>query len=274
MGGLSKKAFLVHGLVNDAKYPAILLSSGNMLFKKSYSSAEPDIAAIAANTVVQATRAMGGKVMGVGSLDLAAGVPLLESMHHPPDFSLLSANLVDPGTGKPLFTPISRATAGELRIAILGLTDHHAVSGGTGFQVLPWQEVLGQALAEAQIGADFILLLSNYPLAENQEIARKFDKIDCILQAGHVIGNMVPIVINNTLISQTDVRGKFVGMLDIQWNGHGRWQEATIASTTAEANDSTFTNRFIALKMSMRNDPAVAAIVQQAQRRISQLQHH
>ncbi|MGE4559519.1 MAG: hypothetical protein AB7E77_04930 [Desulfobulbus sp.] len=264
----------MHGLVNDAKYPAILISSGNMLFKKNYSPAEPDIAVIAANAVVQATRAMGGKVMGVGSLDLAAGIPLLESLHHPPDFSLLSANLVDPHTGKPLFTPISRTTAGKVRIAILGLTDHHAAPGGPGFQVLPWQEVLGQALAEAQTGADFILLLSNYPLTENQEIARKFDQIDCILQAGHVIGNMVPIVINNTLISQTDVRGKFVGMLDIQWNGHGRWRETAVASTATEAVDSTFTNRSIALKMSMRNDPTVAAIVQQAQRQINQLRQH
>lgn len=274
MGGLSKKTFLVRGLVNDAKYPAIQLSSGNMLFKKNYSPAESDIAAIAANTVIQATRAMGGKVMGVGSLDLAAGVPLLKSMHHPPDFSLLSANLVDPHTGKPLFTPIFRTTAGVVRIAILGLTDHHAVSGGPGFRVLPWQEVLGQALDEAQPGADFILLLSNYSLTENQEIARKFGKIDCILQAGHVLGNMVPIVINNALISQTDIRGKFVGMLDIQWNGHGRWQEAPTAPAGADGKDSTFTNRYIALKMSMRNDPAVAAIVQQAQRRISQLRQH
>lgn len=266
MGGLSKKSFLVKELSADPHTPAVLINSGNMLFKKGVTADEMPAARIAAETIVAATRTMGGKVMGVGDLDLAAGLPLLRSFHQPPGCSLLSLNLVQPGTSKPLFAPVSWHQAGELRLAILGLTDHSIVAGGEGFQVIPWQKCLERAVAEVKDKADFILLLSNYSLAENQAIARKIPAIDCILQAGHVIGNMEPTVVKNTLISQTDIRGKYVGILDIDWNGHGRWREGTTSAPDGAA--STYRNRFEALKLSLRNDPEVETQVKQAQRRL------
>lgn len=267
MGGLSKKSFFVKGLSTDPKAPAVLINSGNMLFKKEVTTAEMPAARIAAETILAATRTMGGKVMGIGDLDLAAGLPLLRATHQPPDFSLLSINLVQPGTDKPLFAPVTWHQAGALRVAILGLTDHTLVASGEGFQVLPWQQCLEQAVAEVKGKADFILLLSNYALAENQEIARKIPAIDCILQSGHVLGNMQPTVVKNTLISQTEIRGKYVGVLDIDWNGHGRWREATPVIASGD-DASTYRNSFEALKLSLRNDPAVEALVKDAQRRL------
>lgn len=268
MGGLSKKAFLLRGLTNDANQPALVISSGNMLIKKGFTPAQLKVASITAEAIVQATRVMGGKVMGVGTQDLEAGLQLLKPFHQPPDFSLLSANLVAPGNNKPIFAPVSWLSTGELNIAIIGLTDHHGVSANPEFVVLPWEEPLETTLASVRPKADFILLLSNYPLAENQSIARRFDQIDCILQAGHVIGNMTPIVIKNTLISQTDIRGKYVGVLDIQWNGHGRWKNAATGLAEMKTDSSTFINRYIGLKTSMRNDPVTQTLIKQAQRQI------
>ena len=267
MGGLSKKAFLVKGLSNDPQFPALLINGGNMLFKKGVSAAEMPAARIAAETILAATRTMGGSVMGIGDLDLTAGLPLLNGAHHPPDFNLLSLNLVQAGSDKPIFIPVRWQQSGALKVAILGLTDHTLVSGGEGFQVIPWQECLERAVAEIKDKADFILLLSNYSLAENQDIARKIPAIDCILQSGHVLGNMQPTVVKNTLISQTEIRGKYVGVLDIDWNGHGRWREGTTVSAGGEAT-STYRNRFEALKLSLRNDPQVEALVKDAQRRL------
>ena len=107
MGGLSKKSFLVKGLSADPQFPAVLINSGNMLFKKGVSAAEMPAARIAADTILAATRTMGGKVMGIGDLDLAAGLPLLRAAHQPPGFSLLALNLVQAGTNAPLFTTAS-----------------------------------------------------------------------------------------------------------------------------------------------------------------------
>ena len=141
-----------------------------------------------------------------------------------PTFTLLSANLVDGKTLQPVFAPYTWSVAGKLRVAVIGLTDDQSVIVEEGVRILPWKQVLESTLATVQSEADFILLLSNFSMAENQEIARSYDQIDCILQVGHVLGNKVPMVIKNTLISQTDIRGKYVGVLDIEWNGHRSWQ--------------------------------------------------
>ncbi len=240
-----------------------------MLLRKGYTPAELPVATLTAGGVIQATQTMGGRFMGVGTLDLAAGLSFLKAYHQPPAFSLLSANLVDGKTLQPVFAPYTLGLAGKLHVAVIGLTDDQEAVGEEGVRVLSWKKVLKSTLATVQSEADFILLLSNFSMAENQEIARTFDRVDCILQVGHVLGNKVPVVIKNTLISQTDIRGKYLGVLDIDWNGHGRWQEG--GSAAAEGTNSFYQNRYIALKTTMRDDPEVAAIVKQVQRNIAKI---
>ena len=233
MGGLSKKASLIKNLAADPGHPALVVNGGNLLFKTDALPANDlEAAKLTADGIVQATRMMGGTLAGIGTRDLAAGIPFLRQHQKPPDFSLLSLNLVDPATRQPLFTPT----------------------------VMRQVDSLQETVAKIRHEADFILLLSNYSLDENQEIARTCSDIDLILQAGHAVGNMTPILINKTLISQVETRGKYLGVLDIDWQGHGHWNEGT-----------TYTNRFIALKLSMSNDPEVEALVQQTQQRVDKL---
>ena len=120
-----------------------------------------------------------------------------------------------------------------------------------------------------------ILLLSNYSLSENMEIARKHSSIDLIFQAGHVIGNMTPTVVSKTLIAQTEIRGKYLGVMDIDWNGQGKWSEGATSPQVREKDQpaSTYANRFIALKQSLVSDPEIEALVRQTQRSIDKLQH-
>jgi 2',3'-cyclic-nucleotide 2'-phosphodiesterase (5'-nucleotidase family) len=276
LGGLSKKAFLIKGLVADPKQPALILNSGNLLFKTdTLAAGEAETAKITADTIVQATRKMGGTLAGIGTRDLAAGVSFLHRYQEPPNFSWLSLNIVDPATRKPLFTPVLLRQVGGVKVAILALTDPATLQDKSGeFRVLPWQESLQEALAKVRNEADFILLLSNYGLAENQEIARNCSAIDLILQAGHAVGNLTPIVIDKTLISQAEIRGKYLGVMDIDWNGHGRWNEGTVTPQSPKNGQqlSTYNNRFIALKLSMSADPEVEALVQQTQQRIDKAQ--
>jgi 2',3'-cyclic-nucleotide 2'-phosphodiesterase (5'-nucleotidase family) len=132
---------------------------------------------------------------------------------------------------------------------------------------------LPDALTSLRKDADFILLLSNYDLAENQDIARTCPAIDLILQTGHAVGNMNPLEINQTLIAQAEIRGKYLGVLDIDWNGHDRWSEgnAPLPQLKKGQQPSTYANRFIALKVSTPNDPEVEALVQKTQQRIEKL---
>lgn len=254
--------------------PALVINGGNLLFKAD--SLEPaglEAGKIAAEAIMAATTRMGGSLAGVGSTDLAAGLAFVRQFHQPPGFTWLSLNLLDPATGKPLLTPMVRREVGGLKIAVLAIIDHEALQQRHGdFQAVPWRQVLAAALDGLRPEVDFILLLSNYGLAENQDIARTCPDLDLILQAGHAVGNMSPLLVNRTLIAQAETRGKYLGVLDIDWNGPGRWSEEHQPQGQAKGGPaSTFANRFIALKLSMSNDAEIEQLVRRTQQRIEQL---
>jgi len=275
LGGLSKKAFLTKQLAAEARYPALIVNSGNLLFATDTLPADSvETAKITANGVIEATRKTGGTLAGVGSRDLSAGLAFLRPYHQPPDFTWLSLNLVDPKTNAPLFAPVTWRRVNGLTIAVLALTDHTAVTDQAGdIRAIAWQESLKAALATVQGKADFILLLSNYSLTENKAMARTHDAIDLILQSGHATGNMTPLLVNKTVIAQTEIRGKYLGVLDIDWNGHGRWSELTPPSGSAAALGdnrlSTYSNRFLPLTLSIQSDPEVEAVIKQTQRQLN-----
>jgi 2',3'-cyclic-nucleotide 2'-phosphodiesterase (5'-nucleotidase family) len=274
LGGLSKKAFMIKRLGAEPGKSTLVVNGGNLLFKTD--TLEPntlEASKIAADGIMQGTRLMGATLAGVGTRDLGAGIEFLQQYQTPPAFTWLSLNIIDPATRKPLFTPVLRREVAGLKIAVLALTDHEALQDkGNNFKAIPWRETLPDALASLRQDADFILLLSNYDLAENQEIARTCTAVDLILQTGHAVGNMSPLQINQTLISQAETRGKYLGLLDIDWNGHGRWNEAnTPQPQPKNGPPSTYTNRFIALKLAIPSDPEIEALVQKTQQRIDNL---
>ena len=277
MGGLSKKAFLIKNLVNDSQQPALIATGGNLLFKADRletDAVEP--AKIAADGVLQASQKMGVGFAGIGSRDLAAGIAFLNQYQKPPAFTWLSLNLVDPVSRTPLFAAVLHRQVGDLKIALLALTDHAAFPHESGeFVVTNWRNTLPKALAKVEKKVDITLLLSNYSLSENMEIARNHDSIDLILQAGHAVGNMTPTVVNKTLIAQAEIRGKYLGVMDIDWNGRGKWSKEAPSPLARETKQpaSTFTNRFIALKQSLVSDPEIEALVKQTQRRMDKVQH-
>lgn len=227
---------------------------------------------MAAEAIIRATEIMGGNIVGVGTRDLAAGAAFLQQ-RKPASQTWLSLNLVDPLSKIPLFCQVLFHQAGSIRVAILALTNHgpwadHAET----ILALPWQDVLPGALAEIGPQADFIILLSNYPLEENRSIARNHGAINLILQSGQVMGNLPPMVVHNALIAQTGPRGQYLGILDLNWNGPGRWaRELAGVPELNPGSVSTYRNQFVALRASLRPDPEVEALVQNTQRRIARI---
>ncbi|MDY0390334.1 MAG: hypothetical protein RBQ88_05350 [Desulfobulbus oligotrophicus] len=270
MGGLSKKASLIQELQRDGQQPSLVVTGGNLLFPTDHlDAADAQKAELATSAgVLAATQKMGATFAGIGSLDLAAGMEWLQQLHKPPAFNWLSANLVDPTSLKPLFTPILHRQAGRVKIAILAVTDHTAFQNtGRDFIVQDWRATLPASVATAEKDTDFVLLLSNYPYSENLEIARAFSSIDVILQTGHAIGNMNPIPVNNALLIQTDIRGKYLGVLDIDWQHRGAWTELPIPldQKGAQQAASTYSNRFLPIRQSLVSDLNIEALLQEAQ---------
>ena len=290
-GGLAKKTTGVKRL-REGDAPFLILDAGNQFFKfpgRPDTEASARTLRIRAEGIATAHKKMGLVACGVGVNDLAAGPEFLQGLGDaaPP---LLSANLVDAESGKRLFPASLTVRAGELNIGILALTGTH---GGQeeSWRALPWRDALPEALAELESGGekpDLLVLLSNNPLTENRKIAETFPQLDLIFQSGFAMGNLPSIGATNALISQTGIRGRYLGVLDIERRGRGPWQERkeeAQGSTQADENQpgkeeqtkkqagqsaasaaSTYSQRFIVLNAEVTEDPEMERFVREVER--------
>ena len=90
--------------------------------------------------------------------------------------------------------------------------------------------------------------------------------MDMIFQSGFAMGNLPPLAAGNALISQTEIRGRYLGLLEIDWQGHGVWQQRA-RGAVARGTGSSFNQRFIPLNAAMPDDPAMDALIRQSEHR-------
>ncbi len=179
-----------------------------------------------AEGIGQAMAKMRTRAIGVSPYDLAAGTDFLIHLAQKNKLSLLSANLYTDKEKKPVFKPYLLAKAGNMTVALIGLTG--SLPGNRQRQqlhILPWQQVLPNVLEKVNGKADLIILLSSAPPTTNEAIARKFTNIHIILQSGHGNGNQAPVNINNTLLCQVTSKGKSLGILKVAWNPSKIWSD-------------------------------------------------
>lgn len=229
MGGLPKRQTLLteHNLDTSK---SLLVDAGSLLFKKPSYPAGRDIeqVKITASALVDAYNIMGYDAVGVSANDLAAGVDFLLSMDNKSDFIWLSANLVHQKTKKPLLHPYIIKDKAGLRIAIIGLTGNDGntnLQENSGATILSWEEVLPELLDTLQPQSDIIILLSSESKKDNELISQKFSQINILLETGKRPHNSSGKIINNTLFSQTDKQGKYLGKLQITWHADRTWKE-------------------------------------------------
>lgn len=264
-GGLAKKAAALKALGGET--PVLMLDAGNLLFKER--ALPPDAAEAAkvkARGILEANRKMGLAAAGVGVNDLAAGPEFLREIAG--DFRFLSANLVDRQSGRPLFPAYTTVQAGGLTVAILALTAPAANTEGKSYAVRPWREVLPALARQLRPRAHLVILLSNNKLNENRVIAEACPEIDLIFQSGYAMGNMPPAPVNNALITQNEVRGRYFGVLDIDRCGPGPWQKREPGAALS-AGQSGYSQRFIVLNAEVREDQEMAGFVGDLARRIN-----
>ena len=227
LGGLPKKAFQLNRLRKNSGPPALVLDSGNLLFKPwPLTGTRLDQAKIAASGIVRAYNLMRFDAVAVGSIDLVGGLDFLLNLSRLAAFPWLSANLVRRKDSSPLFRPYTIINRGDLTIGIIGITgDNARLRRGLDDNVVirPWRRVLPETVAGLKDKCDMVILLSNYSLAENRAIADTVANIQLILQSSPSPANLVPTVMKNTLICRTGKQGKYLGWLRINRQKSGQW---------------------------------------------------
>ena len=227
MGGLSKRAYQINTISRQERSQALQLDAGGLLFKHEHlSPGRQHIEQLTAKAIVDIYNIMGVDGVGIGQQELAAGLAFLKEQQRRAKFPWLSANLVSQSTRQPLFTPYTVKTVNKVRIGITGLTRSTA---RTPFRpnddatILPWQEVLPWVVKELRSKSDMIILLSSLTPEEGFSIARSFPDIHLILQANASPTNVAPMYQNNTLLCQTGHQGKYLGVLEVNWEKSASW---------------------------------------------------
>ena len=193
--------------------------------------------AVTARGIAQAMQAMNCRAVGIAAQDLASGIDLLREIRDKQKLNWLSMNLVDSTTTQTIFAPSIDTRIGSINITILGLTDERANPGKTAvYTILPWQDVLPKVIAEVDTRSDMIILLSSYPEAVNKEITQTVQGIDLILESAHGSSNQPPRKVEDTLIARVGARGKYVGMMRINWTDAGQWGKNFSEQIRAEQN--------------------------------------
>jgi len=236
----------------------VVVDGGGLLFKAS--TLAPELAPqeeAAAHGIAEAYRLMRYDAVGITAQDLAAGLPFLQVLARNNKVPWLSADLVERATGRPFFAPFLTQKTGNLAVGIFALTGSPATFRPSDkATVRPWPEIVPGVLAQLK-SADLIILLSGLPTAENEALAQRYPGIHLIIQAGDDgASNQPPRQVNNTLMLQTEKQGKYLGVLDIQWNASKRWGEDR-AKVLADKKNELDRVQWLIRSHQRKGDPAV-----------------
>ncbi len=166
--------------------------------------------------------------VAVGPHDLSAGVDFLTS-RSPSTFPWISANILDKERVH-IFLPYITKQVGSLNVALLGLTGDSPPQAN--MIVAPWQDVLPDLLTTLSKNTDVTILLSSLTEKENREIAKRFPQINIIITAYVRQGNRTPEIVHNSLFTQTDRQGKYLGVLSCSIGNSGNWRKDYITPRT------------------------------------------
>jgi 2',3'-cyclic-nucleotide 2'-phosphodiesterase (5'-nucleotidase family) len=206
----------------------LVLDAGDLLYPTVAAvpvEAQRVIMHVKAMAIVDAFNHMGCDAITIGDDDLLFGSEDLLKILNQAAFPVVSANLIDAGSGDSFFQPyVIRKLAG-LRVGIFGLSGEPRaplVDRFDGLTVSDPFEIAGQTVAALRDKSDIIVLLSHLGYAKDMELARKIDGIHFIV-GGHTGVNLShPRIIRNTVVLQVAKKGTRLGRIDIKIRGLSR----------------------------------------------------
>lgn len=216
MGGLSRKESKIHDIeLNNGSRP-ILVDSGNLLFKKTGPVQPGSVDAINAEIIGAVYAAMKLDAMGIGHLDLSAGLDYLLKVQEM-GVPWVSANIYDNDNNR-IFIPYRLISRGGFKIAFVAVTGTNSQSKE--FIIKNADNELSALLPEIEKSADIIILLSSLPFQQTVDTTQRFQQIDIAFTADRAKGNLHPQHSGNAIICQTSSRGQYLGVLEVIFRGH------------------------------------------------------
>jgi hypothetical protein len=213
LGGLARRATAVARL--RAQGPVLLLDAGNALYG-------PDSIAGNGAVIVAAYNGLAYDAVHLTPRDFRLGKPALADAVKAATFDVVSANLLDADSGRPVARPFVVKDVGGRRVAVIGLSEPpagmdylpHLKRQLAGVKIVPPAEALAQWLPKAKAEADNVVLLYYGPAGGAKRIADAAGKdVAAVLVGGAGPGELpqgggVPLV-------ATEQHGKSIAHLTL-----------------------------------------------------------
>ncbi len=148
-----------------------------------------------------------------GPYEYSLGMERLKRLSAGSKFGWVATNVTD--KKKETFPTSLVVTKNNFRIGILGVVSPKAPLGG-GLEIESPKAAITRHLAEIKGKSDFVVLLSNMSIGENEQLASEFPDIGVVVGADAAFSDETPLWIHGkTLVVDTHVQGYLLGRLDI-----------------------------------------------------------
>jgi 2',3'-cyclic-nucleotide 2'-phosphodiesterase (5'-nucleotidase family) len=227
LGGLAQEAAIVERFRGQA--PGFWFDTGNRLFRHDMAMTGTEEAArrLKAILMIDAGGVAGLDAMGVGRLDLGAGLPYLQSLVRRAPFPVLSANLLD-DEDQQIFQPSILVKHGDRTIGVTSVLP--ADTEGGGFHATdPIKAARLQVASLREQGAELVVVLSNLGMDKDKALARG-SKADVILGSHSRELTTEGVSVGRAVLGQAGSRGKYLG--EARWYGEGSGKGPHVLVTT------------------------------------------
>jgi 2',3'-cyclic-nucleotide 2'-phosphodiesterase (5'-nucleotidase family) len=198
--------------------------------------------------IIESLNIMGYDAIGVGDDDLTLGKEFLFEISKKSSVPILSSNLIDEGSGKPIFQTHLLKEMNGLRIGIFSLLSPDVFLGPTdprrkGISLLPPVEVAQNLVKELQPRTDVIILLSHMGYPKDMELAQAVSGIHLIVGSHTGMNLTYPPVVKNTIILQSGSKGMYAAKFDLTLYGNELSFYNTTNKKSLETNLASIKNR-------------------------------
>ena len=228
LGGLAQAAGRVE-MLRQRPTPVLWLDAGDRLFRidMAMTGTEEAERRLRAILLVDAGSVGGLDALGVGRLELGAGLDYLRALERRASFPLLSANLVDTA-GELLFTPSVLLDAGDRKIGVTSVLPVEV--SGPGYRATdPRRAAKQQVAALREAGAELVVLLSNLGMDADVRLARA-SGADLVLGSRSRELTTEGVRAGRAQVGQAGSRGRYLG--EARWYAEGKGRGPHLVVTT------------------------------------------
>jgi len=228
------------------------VDTGDLLYSRVFTRSpnSKKIGDLKANLYMKTYNLMGYDVFTPGELDLSFGVDQIIQMGKQANFPFVAANLMDTGTGKPVFNAYVIKEVQGIKVGLLGLISRRYQLGvppeeKEKFYLADPGETGKKVIAELKKKCQVIAVLGHMEADEQETLARAVPDIHFIL-SGHVPHyQLEPVRANHTQIFFAGSRGEHLGQVDFLLEENKVNSRYLLVSLTSKYADHSQTQEWL-----------------------------